>query len=138
MIEALGQLCVFFLLKGEDSSLTSKVDPNTIFFTSCDGVKCRRICKPGDKLTMKVQVSRIRNPLACFKGEINVEGERTAHAEEIKLAFDYFPTIDALEEKAIQSDESNRFLSNGGNEPTNGSNGKTSTPERFVKYEPNS
>jgi 3-hydroxyacyl-[acyl-carrier-protein] dehydratase len=62
MIEALGQLCVFFLLKGEDASIISKVDPNTIFFTSCDGVKCRRICKPGDKLTMKVQVSRIRHP----------------------------------------------------------------------------
>ena len=81
MIEALGQLCVFFLLKGEDASIKSKVDPNTIFFTSCDGVKCRRICKPGDKLTMKVKVSRIRHPLACFKGEISVEGEKTAHAE---------------------------------------------------------
>ena len=48
MIEALGQLCVFFLLKGENAALKEKVDPNTIFFTSCDGVKCRRICKPGD------------------------------------------------------------------------------------------
>ena len=38
---------------------------------------------------MKVKVSRIRHPLACFSGEINVEDERTSHAEEIKLAFDY-------------------------------------------------
>ena len=67
MIEALGQLCVFFLLKGESPALKSKVDPNTIFFTSCDGVKCRRICKPGDILSMKVKVSRIRHPLACFR-----------------------------------------------------------------------
>ena len=141
MIEALGQLCVFFLIKGEDSSLSSKVDPSTIFFTSCDGVKCRRICKPGDKLTMKVKVSRIRHPLACFKGEINVEGERTAHAEEIKLAFDYFPTIDALEDGSIQNVDASRISSNGDNESRNGSNGKASkdpTPERFVKYEPNS
>jgi 3-hydroxyacyl-[acyl-carrier-protein] dehydratase len=141
MIEALGQLCVFFLLKGEDTSLSSKVDPNTIFFTSCDGVKCRRICKPGDKLTMKVQVSRIRHPLACFKGEINVEGERTAHAEEIKLAFDYFPTIDALEVESSDNLDASRISSNGDNESRNGSNGKASkdpTPERFVKYEPNS
>jgi 3-hydroxyacyl-[acyl-carrier-protein] dehydratase len=141
MIEALGQLCVFFLLKGEDTSLSSKVDPNTIFFTSCDGVKCRRICKPGDKLTMKVQVSRIRHPLACFKGEINVEGERTAHAEEIKLAFDYFPTIDALEDGSNQNVDASRISSNGDNESRNGSNGiasKDPTPERFVKYEPNS
>ena len=75
MIEALGQLCVFFLLKGENPSLTEKVDPNTIFFTSCDGVKCRRICKPGDKLDMKVKVSRIRHPLACFQGEITVNDD---------------------------------------------------------------
>jgi 3-hydroxyacyl-[acyl-carrier-protein] dehydratase len=134
MIEALGQLCVFFLLKGEDASIKSKVDPNTIFFTSCDGVKCRRICKPGDKLTMKVKVSRIRHPLACFKGEISVEGEKTAHAEEIKLAFDYFPIIDAQDESSMKD------LTNG-SLPRNGSNGNksaTEKPERFIKFEQNS
>ena len=31
MIEALGQLCVFYLLKGESEFLTEKVDPSTIF-----------------------------------------------------------------------------------------------------------
>jgi 3-hydroxyacyl-[acyl-carrier-protein] dehydratase len=135
MIEALGQLCVFFLLKGEDASIKSKVDPNTIFFTSCDGVKCRRICKPGDKLTMKVKVSRIRHPLACFKGEISVEGEKTAHAEEIKLAFDYFPIIDAQDESSM------RDLTNGSLPRNNGSNGNksaTEKPERFIKFEQNS
>ena len=94
MIEALGQLCVFFLLKGENVALKEKVDPNTIFFTSCDGVKCRRICKPGDVLSMKVKVGRIRHPLACFQGEITVNKEKTSTAEEIKLAFDYYPVID--------------------------------------------
>ena len=94
MIEALGQLCVFFLLKGENESLTEKVDPNTIFFTSCDGVKCRRICKPGDLLEMQVKVNRVRHPLASFQGEITVEGQKTATSEEIKLAFDYYPVIE--------------------------------------------
>ena len=93
MIEALGQLCVFFLLKGEHAGLAEKVDPKTIFFTSCDGVKCRRICKPGDKLTMTVKVSRMRHPLACFSGEILVGGQKTATADEIKLAFDYYPVF---------------------------------------------
>ena len=86
MIEALGQLCVFYLLKGENESLAEKVDPNTIFFTSCDGVKCRRICKPGDVLEMQVKVNRVRHPLASFQGEINVEGQKTSTAEEIKLS----------------------------------------------------
>lgn len=134
MIEALGQLCVFFLLKGEDASIKSKVDPNTIFFTSCDGVKCRRICKPGDKLTMKVKVSRIRHPLACFKGEISVEGEKTAHAEEIKLAFDYFPIIDAQDESSMK-DLTNGSLQRNG---SNGNKSATEKPERFIKFEQNS
>ena len=123
MIEALGQLCVFFLLKGDSPSLTSKVDPNTIFFTSCDGVKCRRICKPGDKLTMKVKVSRIRHPLACFQVEITVDGQRTAHAEEIKLAFDYFPVIDAQNTNTARK-SGNTNISNGIKDFTNGTNGK--------------
>ena len=136
MIEALGQLCVFYLLKGEDSSISSKVDPNTIFFTSCDGVKCRRICKPGDKLTMKVNVSRIRHPLACFKGEINVEGERTAHAEEIKLAFDYFPIIDAEKEQAVQISKSESNTKNGKSSViTNGKGTKEDASSRFVQFQ---
>ena len=139
MIEALGQLCVFFLLKGDNSSLSSKVDPNTIFFTSCDGVKCRRICKPGDKLTMKVQVSRIRHPLACFQGEITVEGERTAHAEEIKLAFDYFPIIDAQNEDSIGQTAQKKISSNGKmGLATNGNTGGSQIPDRFIKYDPKS
>ena len=139
MIEALGQLCVFFLLKGESASLTSKVDPNTIFFTSCDGVKCRRICKPGDVLSLKVKVSRIRHPLACFKGEINVGEERTSHASQIQLAFDYYPVIDAQE----SSKESEATMKgDSSSEPAVSSNGSghSETEEesvpRFVKYVP--
>jgi 3-hydroxyacyl-[acyl-carrier-protein] dehydratase len=138
MIEALGQLCVFFLLKGESSALASKVDPNTIFFTSCDGVKCRRICKPGDLLSLKVKVTRIRHPLACFSGEINVGGERTSHAEEIKLAFDYYPIID-VQKSSGESEIKKKEGSSGMVVSSNGSNeGKAEEKPvpRFVKYVP--
>ena len=132
MIEALGQLCVFFLLKGENESLTEKVDPNTIFFTSCDGVKCRRICKPGDLLEMQVKVNRVRHPLASFQGEITVEGQKTATSEEIKLAFDYYPVIEGQISTSATHD---------GNGAKNG-NGtlpkvapkSNAVPPRFVKY----
>ncbi len=139
MIEALGQLCVFFLLKGKHESLVGKVDPNTIFFTSCDGVKCRRICKPGDSLNMKIRVSRIRHPLACFQGEIMVNSEKTATAEEIKLAFDYYPVIEgeaSLEAVSIPSNGNG----NGLHEDGEGRNGipkkEEEIPTRFVKYTP--
>ena len=136
MIEALGQLCVFFLLKGENASIREKVDPNTIFFTSCDGVKCRRICKPGDLLKMKVKVSRIRHPLACFQGEISVNEEKTSSAEEIKLAFDYYPVIDG--QSSIQAKKSS---SSNGNGTHGGSSEKLSSSESadaspsFVRFE---
>ncbi len=136
MIEALGQLCVFFLLKGENVDLKEKVDPNTIFFTSCDGVKCRRICKPGDVLSMKVKVGRIRHPLACFQGEITVNKEKTSTAEEIKLAFDYYPVIDgqvSVEAKPVvtpngKDHDSGETVTNGTEEK------KEETVPRFVKY----
>ena len=136
MIEALGQLCVFFLLKGENAALKEKVDPNTIFFTSCDGVKCRRICKPGDTLSMKIKVARIRHPLACFQGEITVNKEKTSTAEEIKLAFDYYPVIDgqvSTEAKPVavqngKGHKSEETVTNGAEEK------KEETTPRFVKY----
>ncbi len=48
---------------------------------------------------MKVKVSRIRHPLASFTGEIFVGDEKTATAEQIKLAFDYYPVLQADQEE---------------------------------------
>ena len=89
MIEALGQLAVFYLLASSDERLPHDVDANSIYFASCDGVRCHRICKPGDILTMQIRPRNIRHPLGLFQGNITVDGEKTAIAEEIKLAFDY-------------------------------------------------
>ena len=80
---------------------------------------------------MKIRVSRVRHPLACFSGEINVGGEKTATAEEIKLAFDYFPVIDGQQETASHS--AGQIYSNG---KKSGETGNTSTEgsSRFVKF----
>ena len=89
MIEALGQLAVFYLLASSDERLQHDVDANSIYFASCDGVRCHRVCKPGDILTLQIRPRNIRHPLGLFQGNISVDGEKTAVAEEIKLAFDY-------------------------------------------------
>ena len=94
MIEALGQLGVFYLLKGENSIFGGPVRPDSIFFTSCDGVRCRRICKPGEKLELSIRPKQIRHPMAVFDGLIRVGDEKAASAEEIKLTFDYYPKLD--------------------------------------------
>ena len=132
MIEALGQLCVFFLLKGENESLTEKVDPNTIFFTSCDGVKCRRICKPGDVLEMQIKVNRVRHPLASFQGEITVEGQKTATAEEVKLAFDYYPVIEG--QVSTSAKVKGIGAKNGNGSHSQVASKSEELPSRFVKF----
>lgn len=138
MIEALGQLCVFFLLKGENENLVEKVNPNTIYFTSCDGVKCRRICKPGDTLEMQVKVNRIRHPLASFQGEITVEGQKTSTAEEVKLAFDYYPVIDGEVSTTAEMRGHNSSNGNGSHPEKPKVSKKEDVSPRFVKFSSNS
>ncbi len=89
MLEALGQLAVLYLLAGENQALVGKVDSTKILFTSCDGVRCSRVCQPGDKLEMVVNVKKIRHPGATFSGKITVNDDKAVFAEEISLKFDY-------------------------------------------------
>ena len=124
MIEALGQLAVFYLLAAKDDRLQQDVDANSIYFASCDGVRCHRVCKPGDILTLQIRPRNIRHPLGLFHGNISVDGEKTAIAEEIKLAFDYDRTD--LPEPAGQS-------SNGSSQERIQSAKKTSKSNRLGK-----
>lgn len=104
MIEALGQLAVLFLLSHDDFGGNGRVAADKVYFTSCSGVRCHRICKPGDRLKMEVRLKRMRYPLATFEGQITVNEEKTAAAEEITLIFDY--------EKPVSKENS------GGSEPS--------------------
>ena len=89
MLEALGQLAVLFLFKAKRAEITGPVSPARVFFTSCDGVRCQRVCRPHDVLTLVVKPKRIKHPLALFQGHITCGSERVAFAEEICLTFDY-------------------------------------------------
>jgi len=88
MIEALGQLAVLALLEGVIPVDEGKVvDPKTIFFASSEGVRCHRICKPGDVLVLSIKPKRAKMPLATFEGSIRVGQEKAVIAEEITLTF---------------------------------------------------
>ncbi len=89
MLEALGQLGVLFLLTAKRPELTGAVDATKIYFTSCDGVRCQRVCRPQDVLTLTVKPKRIKHPLAVFEGHITCGSEKVAFAEEIALTFDF-------------------------------------------------
>jgi len=88
-IEAIGQLAVLFLIKGDESVTGGKVEPKSIYFTSCDGIRCHKECKPGVMFEMETELKRIRHPMATFEGSIKVNGEKVVFAEEITLLFDY-------------------------------------------------
>lgn len=89
MLEALGQLAVLFLLEAPGTQLGAPVDPKTIFFTGAEGVRCHRVCRPGDVLKLSVKPKRLRMPLATFEGNIRVGQERAAVAEEVSLTFGF-------------------------------------------------
>ncbi len=89
MLEALGQLAVLFLLEGSAGEADKTVDPTKIFFTSCEGVRCHRMCRPGDVLTLSVKSKRLKAPFATFEGSIRVGQEKAAVVEEMTLTFAY-------------------------------------------------
>jgi 3-hydroxymyristoyl/3-hydroxydecanoyl-(acyl carrier protein) dehydratase len=63
------------------------VGASTIFFASTDGVRCSRVCKPGDVLTLTLKPKRVKAPLAVYAGNIRVGQEKAVVAEEITLTF---------------------------------------------------
>jgi 3-hydroxyacyl-[acyl-carrier-protein] dehydratase len=77
------------------------VDHRTIFFTSCEGVRCHRVCRPGDVLNLSIKPKRLKSPLATFEGQIRVGQEKAAIAEEITLTFAFAEEIaqPAVDEK---------------------------------------
>ncbi len=89
MLEALGQLAVFYLVTTQKSGTGSLVDSGKILFTAVETVRCQRICVPGEVLTLSVKLKHIRHPLAIFEGKITVDGESAAWAEDISLTFDW-------------------------------------------------
>lgn len=97
MLEALGQLGVFYLLSGLPAPEGQRVGEGTIFFTSSDGVRCHRKCVPGDVLTLSMKPKRVKMPLAVFEGSIRVGSEKAVIAEEITLTFG-FVAVEAVTE----------------------------------------
>jgi 3-hydroxyacyl-[acyl-carrier-protein] dehydratase len=100
MLEALGQLAVLFLLEGGAGEPGRVVNPQTIFFTSCEGVRAHRMCRPGDVLNLSIKPKRLKLPLATFEGSIRVGQEKAALAEEITLTFGYAEGVAAEPEAA--------------------------------------
>jgi 3-hydroxyacyl-[acyl-carrier-protein] dehydratase len=88
MLEALGQLAVLLMLKSDGGPFGGAIRPESIYFVSCDGVRCHRMCKPQDVLQLKISLKKVHAPLAQFEGVIMCQGTKVAKAEEISLTFE--------------------------------------------------
>ncbi len=89
MLEAVGQLCVLGLVKGVLAGMDAPADSSKIFFTSSDGSRCSRICRPNEVLELIAKPTRVRRPMASFEGRLICNGERAAFVEKLTLTFDY-------------------------------------------------
>ena len=69
------------------------VDPKSVYFTACEGVRCHRVVKPGETLALSIRPKRLKAPLATFEGSIKVGTEKAAIAEEITLTFGYVEAV---------------------------------------------
>lgn len=83
LLEALGQLGVFHFLSSEGVPFGDA--EGSIYFTGADGVRCHRVCKPGETLELSVELKRRRDPMIVYSGKITVAGEKAATADEISL-----------------------------------------------------
>ncbi len=95
MLEALGQLGVLYLLTTftapDAPPPPPRVRTDSIYFASSDGIRCHRVCRPGDELLLTLKPRRVRAPLATFGGAIHVGTEKAVTAEEITLTFALTP-----------------------------------------------
>jgi len=84
LLEALGQLAVFHHLTAGEPSL-GDAPQNSVYFAGADGVRCHRVCRPGEVLELNVELKRAREPMVVYSGKIVVDGEKAASADDISL-----------------------------------------------------
>jgi len=86
MLEALGQLAVAFILKNPNL-FGGPVDPNSVYFISCDGVRCHKVCKRQDTLKLQISLKKIHAPLVQFEGRVLRDDVKVAKADAFSLSF---------------------------------------------------
>jgi UDP-3-O-[3-hydroxymyristoyl] N-acetylglucosamine deacetylase/3-hydroxyacyl-[acyl-carrier-protein] dehydratase len=74
-IEAMAQAAGILMLRRHT------MEGKTALFMSCDKVKWRKPVRPGDQLSVKVRLTKVRGTIACAEGECSVNGQVVCSAE---------------------------------------------------------
>ncbi|MDB6115232.1 MAG: lpxC [Lacunisphaera sp.] len=74
-IEAMAQAAGILMVR------RSTMEGKTALFMSCDKVKWRKPVRPGDQLSVKVRLTKVRGTIACAEGECSVAGQVVCSAD---------------------------------------------------------
>lgn len=74
-IEAMAQAAGILMLR------RGTMEGKTALFMSCDKVKWRKPVRPGDQLSVKVKLTKVRGTIACAEGECSVGGQVVCSAD---------------------------------------------------------
>ncbi len=74
-VEAMAQAAGILLLR------QTNIENKTALFMSCDKVKWRKPVRPGDQISIKVKMTKVRGSIACAEGECSVGGQVVSSAD---------------------------------------------------------
>jgi UDP-3-O-[3-hydroxymyristoyl] N-acetylglucosamine deacetylase/3-hydroxyacyl-[acyl-carrier-protein] dehydratase len=74
-VEAMAQAAGILMIR------RTSMEGKTALFMSCDKVKWRKPVRPGDQLTVKVKLTKVRGTIACAEGECSVAGQTVCSAD---------------------------------------------------------
>jgi len=85
--EALGQAGCLWVLEQVPKRLSLSLPANHVLFVGMDEARFSRRAKPGDEITLELEMTRLRAPLVVFNGRVTVGGQLLARVEGLTLAF---------------------------------------------------
>jgi acyl carrier protein len=85
--EALGQAGCLWVLEQVPKRLSTPLPANHVLFVGMDEARFSRRAKPGDEITLELEMTRLRAPLVVFNGRVTVGGQLLARVEGLTLAF---------------------------------------------------
>lgn len=74
-VEAMAQAAGILMIR------KTTMEGKTALFMSCDKVKWRKPVRPGDQLSVKVKLTKVRGTVACAEGECSVGGQVVCSAD---------------------------------------------------------
>jgi acyl-CoA thioesterase FadM len=69
-----------------------------------DEARFSKRAKPGDEITLELEMTRMRAPLVVFNGKVSVQGQLLARVEGLTLAFGDINAVASPEKTAAAAD----------------------------------